>query len=371
MSDSAFTNISNTHRRRFIGGYFMFPSIPLDPKGIWEEGGNVNNIYIVIGFGGKILCNVADSSNGFTLQAFSDFLLMPNRVYHLGLLFDGDLGCRAYIDGVLQTGFDGVAPNSDQATHSGDYSFGQPDGSLDTGGTDIQYPSFDGARYNDWATWSDAGNDMPSDTDIRVELVEKGARQQVDILSDTEANMQLAIDMLSGTNYEDVQLALRINKPTDQSTLSLDFNNITFGERTSIQLIWMGTNGQTLTITNEGTSNVTASKCSTAYGGSLVIREAVPITVTVNDIITGSPIQDARVYLTAGPGGSETQGAILLNSLTDSSGVASVQFVYSSDQPIIGRVRKSSSGTLYKTSNVIADITSDGLDISVFMIRDS
>ena len=157
MTDSGFTNITNTHRRRFIGGWFEFPTTPLDPKGIWEEGGNVNNIYMVIGFGGKLLCNVADSSNGFKLQAFSDFLLTPNRIYHIGLLFDGDLGCRCYIDGVLQSGFDGAAPGVSQATHSGNYSYGQPDGSLDTGGTDIAYPSFDGARYNDWATWSNTG----------------------------------------------------------------------------------------------------------------------------------------------------------------------------------------------------------------------
>jgi hypothetical protein len=280
MTDSAFTNVTNTHRRRFIGGWFRFPSVPLDPKGIWEEGGNVNNIYMVIGFGGKLLCNVADSSNGFKLQAFSDFLLTPNRVYHIGLLFDGDLGCRAYVDGVLQAGFDGAAPNSDQATHSGDYAYGQPDGSLDTGGTDIAYPSFDGSRYNDWATWSDSGNDVPSETEIRVEIFEKGAVEDVSIASDTAANMQLAVDALSGNSYPDSTFAIRVGKPSDGSDLSLDFDNITFGDRTSIQVMWMGSIGSTLTITNLNGSNLDVAKCSTAYGGAIQVVNPATLSLT-------------------------------------------------------------------------------------------
>lgn len=280
MTDSVFTNVTNTHRRRFIGGWFRFPEVPLDPKGIWEEGGNVNNIYMVIGFGGKVLFNVADSSNGFKLQAFSDFLLTPGRVYHLGLLFDGDLGCRGYIDGVLQAGFDGAAPNSDQATHVGDFAYGAPDGSLDTGGTDITYPSFDGARYNDWATWSDTGNDVPSDTDIRVEIFEKGARHEVEILSDTPANMQAALDALSGNTYTDVTLAIRVNKPIGATNLSLSLDNITFGDRTSIQVLWMGGNGATLTLTNLNGSNVDGAKCSTAYGGDIVVVNPAVLTFT-------------------------------------------------------------------------------------------
>ncbi|MGV6830300.1 MAG: hypothetical protein ACWA5P_01900 [bacterium] len=318
MSDSAFTNVTNTHRRRFISGWFTFPSIPLDPKAIWEEGGNVNNIYMVIGFGGKLLCNVADSSNGFKLQAFSDFLLTPNRVYHIGLLFDGDLGCRCYIDGVLQSGFDGAAPNSNQATHSGDWSYGQPDGSLDTGGTDIQYPSFDGSRYNDWATWSNTGNDMPL-TDLRVEIFEKGAVEEVNILSDTQANMQLAIDALSGNTYEDVTFAIKINKPTGQSNLDLDFDNIVFGDRTSIQVQWMGSGGSTLTITNLNGSNVDESKCSTAYGGAITVVN--PSTLTLTGLETNTEV---RVY-EAG-----TQ-----NELSGEENVTTGSFSTSIQQPLV------------------------------------
>ena len=372
MTDSGFTNVTNTHRRRFICGWFRFPSVPLDPKGIWEEGGNVNNIYMVIGFGGKLLCNVADSSNGFKLQAFSDFLLSPNRVYHIGLLFDGDLGCRCYIDGVLQPGFDGAAPLSDQATHSGDYAYGQPDGSLDTGGTDISYPSFDGSRYNDWATWSDTGNDVPSATDIRVEIFEKGAVEEIEILSDTPANMQLAVDALSGTNYEDVTLAIRVARPSGASDLPLDFDNITFGDRTSIQVMWMGLSGETLTITNQNGSNVSSSKVSTAYGGTVVVQNEVDLTLTVLDATDSSPVEGARARLTVSASlGPYTAGDVLLEGLTDASGIVTAKLVYEGVDPVLtGRVRKGSTSTYYKTSDVIATVSSAGISQTVFMVRD-
>lgn len=370
MLDSQFTNVTNTHRRRFIGGWFEFPSTPLDPKGIWEEGGNVNNIYMVIGFGGKLLCNVADSSNGFKLQAFSDFLLTPNRIYHIGLLFDGDLGCRCYVDGVLQSGFDGAAPASDQATHTGDYSYGQPDGSLDTGGTDISYPSFSGSRYNDWATWSDAGNDVPSASDIRVEIFEKGAIPQVDIPSDTVANMQTALDVLSGNTYEDVTFAIRLGVPTDTNNPTFDLTNITFGDRTSIQLMWMGTTGETATIINRGGSNAISSRVSTAYGGAVVLQEEVSITFTAVDAATATPIEGARIRVTAAVGGSATVGDVLLEGLTNSSGEITGSLVYIADQPISGVIRRGSSSTYYRSTSISGTITSSGFESTVFMIKD-
>lgn len=322
MTDSQFTNVTNTHRRRFIGGWFKFPSTPLDPKGIWEEGGNVNNIYIVIGFGGKILCNVADSSNGFKLQAFSDFLLNPNRVYHIGLLFDGDLGCRCYIDGVLQSGFDGAAPISNQATHSGDYAYGQPDGTLDTGGTDIQYPSFDGSRYNDWATWSNSGSDIPPETDIRVEIFEKGALPDVEILSDTPANMQLAINALSGSSYPDSTMAIKINKPNGSSNLDLDFDNITFGDRTSIQVQWMGTSGSTLTIKNLNGSNFDTTKGSAPYGGTIAVIN--PATLTLTGIENPSEVRVYEAGTTTEVGGQED---VTTGTFSTSVEVSSVDIV--------------------------------------------
>ncbi len=283
MTDSPFTNVTNLHRRRFIGGWINIPEIPLDPKGIWEEGGGVNNLYIVIGFGGKILCNVADSSNGWKLQGYSDILLTPGRTYHVGLLFGGQLdddGCFCYIDGVRQSVNDGAPTSTTMATHSGDWSYGRPDGNLDTGGTDIQYPAWPDLLYNDWATWSNTGNDIPPDSDIRVEIFEKGAVETVNIASDTPANMQLAVDALSGNNYADETLAIRVSKPSGGGDLDLDFDNITFGDRTSIQVMWMGSTGQTLTITNRNGSNVEESKCSTAYGGSLTVVNPATLTLT-------------------------------------------------------------------------------------------
>jgi len=370
MLDSPFTNVTNTHRRRFIAGFFKFPEVPLDPKGIWEEGGNVNNIYMIIGFGGRLLCNVADSSNGFKLQAFSDFILTPNRWYHIGILFDGDVGCRCYIDGVLQQGFDGVAPNSDQATHSGDFSYGQPDGSLDTGGTDISYPSFSGSRYNDWKSWSDTGNDVPPDTDIRIEVFEKGARTDLEILSDTPANMQLAANLLSGTSYPDTPLAIKVNRPSGGGDLTLTFDDVTFEERTSIQIQWTGGTGETLTIINSNGSNIELEKCSTAYGGTIEVIDTVVATITVLDF-DQQPIQNARVYVEASSGGPLVEGTVLFNDLTDTNGTVSFNFLYDGNaQPVVGRTRKSSVSPLFKSQPLTGSITSSGLNLTVFMDSD-
>lgn len=316
MTDSQFTNITTTHRRRFIGGWFRFPSVPLDPKGIWEEGGNVNNIYMVIGFGGRLLCNVADSSNGFTLQAFSDFLLTPNRTYHIGLLFGGisdDNGCFCYIDGVRQNGSSGVPTSVTQATHSGDYSYGQPDGSLDTGGTDIDYPSFSGSRYNDWATWV-----SPPDGDIRTEVFEKGAREDIEIASGTPANMQAAVDALSGSLYLDTPFAIKVSKPIGAADLNLDFGNITFGDRASIQVMWMGSNGATLTITNRNGSNVDASRCSTPFGG--IISVINPSVLTLTGIQDGSEVRVLSAGTTNEIGGEEAvSGGVFTADIDESS----------------------------------------------------
>ncbi|MEL8055697.1 MAG: hypothetical protein AAGK66_06065, partial [Pseudomonadota bacterium] len=325
MVDSPFTNVTNTHRRRFIGGWFRFPSVPLDPKGIWEEGGNVNNIYMVIGFGGKLLCNVADSSNGFKIQAFSDFLLSPNRAYHIGLLFGGtadDNGCFCFIDGVLQSGTDGTPTSLAQATHSGDFAYGQPDGSLDTGGTDIQYPSFSGSRYNDWGSWSSTGNNPPPSSDIRRELFEKGAVEVVEILSDTPAAMQTAIDALTGADYADVPLAIRVNKPTGASDLALSFDGITFGARTSLHVLWMGTNGSTLTITNRNGSNADEAICSAPYGGAVAVIN--PAVLTLTGIETGTEV---RVYEAGTTNEIAGQESVTTGAFSASVEVSSVDIV--------------------------------------------
>ena len=206
--------------------------------------------------------------------------------------------------------------------------------------------------------------------DIRVEIFEKGAVPTVDIASDTVTNMQIALDAISGNNYEDETFAIRVGVPSDTNNPTFDLNNITFGDRTSIQLMWMGTAGDTATFVNRGGSNATNSKISTAYGGTVTLLEEVSIDFTALDASTSAPIEGARIRVVAAAGGAETVGTVLLEGLTNASGQISGTFVYTADQPITGVMRKGSASTYYRSTAISGTIGSTGLSTTVFMIKD-
>lgn len=129
--------------------------------------------------------------------------------------------------------------------------------------------------------------------------------------------------------------------------------------------------GQTLTI-NVAAGASTPSVYNTGSGTVNVVSGQVTLNVTVRDINTNAVIEGARVYVYADTGGSMTPGdAIIDKVLTNASGLATDTRSYATDQPITGRVRKASSGTLYKTSPVAGTIDSgSGLNITILMIPD-
>jgi len=289
-ADSPYTNITNKHKMRYVGGWVQLGQVYLVPSGFYEEGGGVNNIYMVVGFGNILLGNIADSSKNFKIQAYSDFKLSVNRPYHVMVFFEdantlGEFGM--YVDGVKVSKTDGnpLTSTDGMSTHSGDWSYGQPDGTLDTGGTDIQYPSAPNLDINYFGTWSALGGGAPLSAEtIRVDLFEKGAIETDLITSGTESDMQLQVDALANTGYIDKPLPLKVSKTGGDLRLELD--NITFDSRCSMHIQWMGTTGQTLTVVNNGTSNCDLSFCSTPYNGSILVEN--PVTFTVYGLITGS-----------------------------------------------------------------------------------
>jgi hypothetical protein len=99
--------------------------------------------------------------------------------------------------------------------------------------------------------------------------------------------------------------------------------------------------------------------------------DIVPITVTVKDVNTGDPIENARVFIEAAAGGPATLGTDILTGLTNASGILTGTTEYV-DQPISGRVRRASVayGTLYKSATISSTIESDGLNLTVLMIPD-
>lgn len=99
--------------------------------------------------------------------------------------------------------------------------------------------------------------------------------------------------------------------------------------------------------------------------------DIVPITVTVKDVNTGDPIENARVFIEAAAGGPATLGTDILTGLTNASGILTGTTEYL-DQPISGRVRRAAVayGTLYKSATISSTIESDGLNLTVLMIPD-
>jgi len=125
------------------------------------------------------------------------------------------------------------------------------------------------------------------------------------------------------------------------------------------------------TATLDGTWTDNGNGNFTKGSATVVIQNTVALTVGAKDAATGSAIQGARVLLLAGAGGSLTEGTQILTGVTDVNGeVSTSSFNFTSDQPVTGRIRKSSSSPFYKTGLVAGTITSSGLDVSTFLVGD-
>jgi hypothetical protein len=118
-----------------------------------------------------------------------------------------------------------------------------------------------------------------------------------------------------------------------------------------------------------GTTTTTANNT----GGTITVDTSTVVTVgvTVTAASTGSPIQNARVYLIAAAGGPLSVGTVILSGLTDASGVyQDAAFVYSSTQPVSGHVRKATGSPLYKAVDLSGSINAGGYSAAVLMIGD-
>lgn len=105
-------------------------------------------------------------------------------------------------------------------------------------------------------------------------------------------------------------------------------------------------------------------------GASTTLNNAVTVRVTVQDS-DGTLIQNARVYLVADTGGSLSAGTEILSNLSNASGVVEdTSFNYTSDQPVTGRVRKSSTSPYYKTAPLTGTININGFQTIAIMLLD-
>lgn len=125
------------------------------------------------------------------------------------------------------------------------------------------------------------------------------------------------------------------------------------------------------------TTNATAitslyffTNSTTAARAAVYPLDLVNISVIARDAADSSLIENARVYLVAAAGGDLPDGTVIVNELTNISGVVNSQFEYTNPQPVVGRVRKSTSSPLYKTSPLSGTITDEGLELTSFLVKD-
>ena len=312
IANGSYTNDSVLHGERLVFGWFLFPNLYSGPTCLFEEGGGVNNIYFALGFGGRLLANYADSNQdgGIGTQAISDFNLSPNRAYHVAVQFDLTLGVgnnflKCFIDGVeqnidsLEVGTGSIQNVTNQSSHSGDYGYGSSNGNLDTGGTDINYPAPLDSSFNFWGTYCEGSNgrtsgDPPTGAELKTTFFNKGVLAVDDVYGDSTLNMQAFVEAnIDDTAYGDVPAGVLVEKVTGGGNFTLTMSNVTFDDRASVHILFLGTAGETLTVVNSS-GNITQSKCIAPYGGTITIVN--PNNVTITGIENGS-----TVYVFDGP----------------------------------------------------------------------
>lgn len=296
---------------RSMGGWIRFTEVQASFVMFYEEGGSVNNIAFLMGVGGILIAQLADTGDD-NVHAYSDFALQPNRNYHIMFRFDYNSTDRfeLLVDGVVQISTFGNPLTSSGGhldSHSGDIAFGDSSDSLEVFGTDINFPAATTAYYQDWATWTS----FITDAETRSILFEQGVRGEIEITSGTQAAMQLQLDAFAGTIQPNSDCIFRIAPCTD-GDFTLDFDNITFDEGTTLQIQYLGVD--VLTANNLNGTNLDSNKVSGLNGGTVNI--VTPSQITVSGL---QPNTEVRIFVA----GTTTEIAGIEN--TTGSFVTSVQ----------------------------------------------
>lgn len=346
--------------------WFRTTAIQQPPCRVFGDGGQTVNNSFFLGFGNSIVCEA--DCDPTVIQVGSDTAIAVNRSYHLALVFrdigGGSSQLEFFIDGVSQ----GTADVADTSSSGrGGFRIGGVTNttSYTIGGSAFQLVSPVNGQYAMISTFT--GANVPTNTEIREELFEKGAVPHITITSDTQANMQSQLDALFGTVIPDVPLAIRIEEVAGGGDVNLTLVGVTLDDNTSIDVQYMGTG----TLTLESVAGSVASVGSTPNGGTIVFTERKLLTVNVLDATDSSPIHFARVYLEAAAGGNLPVGTEIMNESTSVLGEASASiFSFLPDQPVVGRVRKGPPSPVYRTADISSTITKDDFTITILMIPD-
>ena len=306
------TDIDGALDRKVVTGWLRVSQIQGPPKSIWREGTTGSQFNIVMWAGNVVMLDIVSGST--VLQVTSDQIFQPGRNYHICAVFEGTgFGDRAalYIDGVEQSGTQDAGSLTEIASRAA-AEMCDPSGSTEVGNATVLLNAPVNGNYNFWATFS-AANAVLTDAEIREELFEKGALPGATISSDTEANMQTALDALADSVRGDEPLNIRIEAVTGDGTLNLTADNITHDALSSIHIQYMGTG--TLNYTN--TNGADATIGSTPNGGT--INFINPATLTVTPLIADSEVRFYTSGTTTELAGVESSGTSFSSSVSASS----------------------------------------------------
>jgi len=345
--------------------WFRTNNIQQPPCRIFGDGGQTVNNSFFLGFGNSIVCEA--DCDPLVIQVGSDTAIGVNRSYNLVLVLrdvgGGTSELEFYIDGVSQ----GTSQVSDvSSTSRGGFRIGGVTNttSYTIGGAAFQLVSPVNGQYSMAASFVAAN--VPTDTEIRQELFEKGATPGTTISSGTQAAMQPQVDALSSTVRPNEALNIRVEAVTGDGDITLTADNITHNSLASAHIQYLGTGN--LTWVNNNGSN--ASISSTPNGGTVTFVEAVPVLITAQDVSSLAAIDGARVLIRAAAGGPLPIGTVLYNDVTDVNGQITFNLNYSANQPITGRVRRGTTAPYYKTSPISGVVTNTGYTQVVLMIGD-
>ena len=156
---------------------------------------------------------------------------------------------------------------------------------------------------------------------------------------------------IDDTAYGDVPAGVLVEKVTGGGNFTLTMSNVTFDDRASVHIIFLGTAGETLTVVNAG-GNITQSKCIAPYGGTITIVNTNNVNIT--GIENGSTI-----YVFDGPLPTDN----VITSTTSSSGDFEFSTVENSGTIVVITLDKGITrreGVSFAGLNVTIPITQDG-----------
>lgn len=206
----------------------------------------------------------------------------------------------------------------------------------------------------------------------------------VDLAFAATAMVHSDLSLLTGNTFNSTGAGHAVNIGTITADTTVTWDNalsgyvagstgspVTTGTSGNEAILCNVASGQTLTINVASGASIPSVK-NDGPGAVNVVAGQVTFTVTAQDINTGSPIENARVYVVAAAGGALSAGTVIIDkALTNASGQVSDTRSYSGNQPITGRVRRATSSPLYRSAPVAGTIDSaSGLSLTVQMIPD-